>query len=189
MDASSPAPAAAAPAPRPFYGRPFAWLLFALGLLFVPAVGYMLSAGMQWEEIHPALNAMLNASSALFLGFGRWAIAKRRIPLHRSAMIAAFTASSLFLVSYLARYAISGTHKYPGADWDKTVYVVILMSHMVLAMVLLPLALRTLYLGLKRRDARHKRIARWTWPIWIYVSVTGVAVYGMLYQLAPRLHP
>jgi len=174
--------------PRPFYGRPMAWLLFVLLLLLVPAVGYMAAAGMTWTEIHPALNAMLNGSSALFLAIGRWAIARRRIPLHRSAMIAAFTASGLFLASYLARYAMSGSHVYPGHGWDRTVYLVVLSSHMLLALVVLPLALRTLWLGLHRRDARHRRIARWTWPLWIYVSVTGVAVYLMLYQLAPRLH-
>ena len=169
--------------PRPFYGRPFAWLLFALALLVVPAVGYMLSAGMQWEEVHPALNAMLNGSSAIFLIAGRWAIAGRRIELHRSCMIAAFAASSLFLGSYLARYAMSGAHRYPGAGWDRTTYVVILMSHMVLAMVLLPLAIRTLWLGLGRRDARHRRLARWTLPVWLYVSLTGVIVYWMLYRM------
>ncbi|HTM21951.1 MAG TPA: DUF420 domain-containing protein [Kofleriaceae bacterium] len=189
-DASSPAPAAvdSAAGPRPFYGNPFAWLLFALVLLIVPAVGYLLSAGTPWEQIHPAINAMLNGSSALFLGLGRWAIAGRRIPLHRSSMIAAFTASSLFLASYLARYAVSGSHHYPGHGWDRTAYLVLLSSHMLLAIVLLPLAIRTLYLGLRRRDARHRRLARWTWPLWIYVSVTGVLVYLMLYQLAPRLH-
>lgn len=184
MDASSPASPG-----RPFYGRPIAWLLFALLLLVVPAIGFMLSAGMVWEEVHPALNAMLNGSSAVFLVIGRWAIAdRRRIDLHRSAMLAAFTASALFLVSYLARYAISGTHRYPGEGWDRTAYLVILTSHTLLAMVLLPLALRTLFLGLRRRDARHRRLARWTWPMWIYVSLTGVLVYLMLYQLAPRLH-
>jgi putative membrane protein len=187
MDASSSVPAEVA-APRPFYGRPFAWLLFALVLLIVPTAGYLRSTGMRWQEIHPAINAMLNGSSAVFLGIGRWAIAGRRIRLHRGAMIAAFTASSLFLGSYLARYALSGSHHYPGTGWDRTAYLVILSSHMLLAIVLLPLAITTLLLGLRRRDARHRRIARWTWPLWIYVSVTGVAVYLMLYQLAPRLH-
>ena len=169
---------------RPFFGRPMVWLAYAIGLLVVPAIGYMIEAGMAWEDIHPAMNAMLNATSGVFLGVGWAAIKRRRIALHRSCMIAAFTTSGLFLASYLTRYAMTGTHHYPGDGWDKAVYLAVLFSHMVLAAVLVPVAFRALYLGLKRRDARHRRIARVAWPMWMYVSVTGVIVYIMLYPLA-----
>ena len=95
----------------------------------------------------------------------------------------------MFLVSYLIRYAVSGTHKYPGAGWDRTLYLVILMTHMVLAMVLLPLVIGALRRALRGEFAAHKRLVRFAWPIWIYVSATGVLVYLMLYHLAPVLHP
>jgi len=174
--------------PRAFYGRPFAWLLFALLLLVIPAIGFMLTSDLAWEQVHPAINAMLNGSSAVFLAAGFLAIKRRKIEFHKRCMLAAFTASSLFLISYIARFYISGTHKYPGHGWDRTLYLIILFSHMLLALALLPMVLRTLYLGLKNRRAKHRKIARWAWPIWMYVSVTGVIVYLMLYQLAGALH-
>ena len=169
---------------KDFIDKPFAWLALAIALTFIPLFGYMLQAGMEWDSVHPALNAMLNGTCLIFLCAGRYAIAKGRELLHRQCMIAAFASSSVFLASYLTRYAISGTHRYPGEGWPKTLYLVILFSHMLLAMVLVPLVLRTLYLGHKERREQHRRLARWTWPIWIYVSVTGVLVYLMLYQLA-----
>jgi putative membrane protein len=175
---SSPSPAS------PFYGRPFAWLLFALALLAVPLAGAMWKAGMRWEEIHPALNATLNATSAVFLTAGFLAIRRRQIALHRSCMIAAVSASALFLVSYLARSASTGTHPYPGEGWDKAVYLVILFSHMLLAVVLLPMVIRALFLARRERFAEHRRVARVLWPMWIYVSLTGVAVYFFLYHFA-----
>ena len=168
---------------REFYGKPIGWLMLAIALCFIPAVGYMVQSGMAWEEIHPAINAMLNASCFVFLVAGRRAIAQGKELLHRQCMIAAFTASSVFLVSYVARYMLSGTHRYQGQGWDKVLYLVILFSHMVLAMVLVPMVLRSIYLGLKNRREKHRRLAKWTWPIWVYVSVTGVVVYVMLYRL------
>lgn len=183
--------------PRPFYGKPYAWLVFGLVLALVPLVGYMAQAGMRWDEVHPAVNAMLNGTSAVFL-FAGWAVIKRgqrqpetlrqAIDLHRACMLSAFAASTVFLASYLARYAISGTHRYPGEGADKVVYLVILFSHMVLAAVLVPMALRVLYLAWKRRFADHRRLARWAGPIWAYVSVTGVLVYLMLYPIAGALY-
>ena len=174
---------------RPFYGKPYAWIVFALFLLAVPLVGYMVQAGLRWDEMHPAINAMLNGSSTVFLTAGGLAIRRRQIALHRACMISAFVASSLFLASYLTRYAISGTHLYPGHGWDRTLYMGILLSHMALAMALLPLSVRTLHLAWRGRFDDHRRIARWTWPIWMYVSVTGVLVYLMLYPIAAALHP
>ena len=173
---------------RPFFGKPFAWLAFALALVAVPLVGYMVRAGLVWNRMHPAINAMLNGTSTVFLLAGWLAIRRRQIAFHRACMVSAFAASSVFLASYLARFAISGTHRYPGAGWDKTLYLIILFSHMLLAVVVLPMVLRSLWLGYKGRYAEHRRLARWTWPIWMYVSTTGVLVYLLLYQLGPALH-
>lgn len=159
------------------------WLLLAIVLCLIPAAGFMVQSGMAWEEIHPALNAMLNAICFVFLVAGRRAIKNGKELLHRQCMLAAFGASSVFLVSYVVRFLISGTHRYQGQGWDKTLYLVILFSHMLLAAALVPLVLRSIYLGLKNQREKHRRLARWTWPIWAYVSVTGVVVYVMLYQL------
>jgi uncharacterized membrane protein YozB (DUF420 family) len=102
--------------------------------------------------------------------------------VHKRYMLCAFASSTVFLISYLIRFAISGTHKYPGTGWSKSLYLFILFSHMVLAVVLVPLVLRTLYLALKQRFTEHKRLVKFTWPIWMYVSITGVVVYFMLYH-------
>lgn len=170
-----------------FFGRPVAWIAFAMALLAVPILGAMLDAGMAWEAIHPALNAMLNATSAAFLVVGGMAIRRRAVDVHRSCMVAAFVTSSIFLASYLLRWGMSGTHHYPGEGWDRAVYLSILFSHMVLAVVLVPLALSALYLARKKAFSRHRRVARVAWPIWLYVSVTGVIVYLMLYPLSGAL--
>jgi putative membrane protein len=175
-------------AERPFFGRPYNWLLFALALLAVPLVGYMLQSGMDWESMHPAINAMLNGSSTVFLTAGYVAIRRKNVELHRLCMVSAFSASTLFLASYLARFAISGTHRYPGEGWDKILYLAILFSHMLLAAAVVPLVLRALYLAWRGRFEAHRRVARWTWPIWMYVSVTGVVVYLMLYPIANALY-
>lgn len=177
-----PAPERNAVAGDDFFEKPFAWLVLAIALLFVPLLGYMLQADMEWNAVHPALNAMLNGTCFVFLVVGRAAIKRSHEAFHKQCMMAAFASSSVFLASYLARYAISGTHHYPGEGWAKVLYLIILFSHMLLAMVLVPLVLRSLYLGLKGRRGKHQRLARWTWPIWAYVSVTGVLVYLMLYQ-------
>ena len=143
---------------------------------------------MTWEQLHPALNAALNLTCFVFLILGRVAIARGDVALHRRRMLTAFTASSVFLVSYLIRFATTGAHKYPGEGWDKTLYLIILFSHMVLAVVLVPLVIRALMHAFRSHFELHKRLVRFTWPIWMYVSVTGVLVYLMLYHLAPVLH-
>lgn len=143
---------------------------------------------MTLSQLHPAINAALNLTCFVFLVGGRMAIARGDTALHRRRMLSAFTASAVFLVSYLIRFATTGAHRYPGEGWDKTVYLVTLFSHMVLAVVLVPLVVRALQLALRADFDRHKRIVRFTWPIWVYVSVTGVIVYLMLYHLAPVLH-
>ena len=133
----------------------------------------------------PALNACLNATSALFLLLAYLAIRRREIERHRGLMLAAAITSAVFLASYLTYHARVGSVRFPGQGPVRTVYFAILISHTILAVTVLPLVLRTLYLGLRRRDGQHRRIARWTFPIWLYVSVTGVVVYVMLYRLYP----
>ncbi len=135
-------------------------------------------------RVLPALNAALNATSALFLLAGWRAIRSGRRDRHRALMLAALGSSALFLVGYLTRVAMTGTHRFPGTGTLKAVYLAVLGSHTLLAVVALPMVLRTLYLALRERFDEHRRMARWTFPVWAYVSVTGVAVYVMLYHLA-----
>jgi len=139
---------------------------------------------MTWEHLHPAINAALNGTCAILLVLGRIAIARREVDRHRSLMVAAFTTSTVFLISYLIRFATTGSHKYPGDGLDKLVYLVILFSHMALAVVLVPLVIRALMFALRGNYERHVRVVKWGWPIWMYVSVTGVIVYFMLYHFA-----
>ncbi len=143
---------------------------------------------MAWDQIHPALNAALNATAAVCLVLGFRAIKGRNIELHRKCMLGAFTASSVFLASYLLRFYLSGTHRYPGDGWDKILYLIILFSHMLLAVAVVPMALRSIFLGLKDRREQHRRIASKTFPIWLYVSVTGLLVYLMLYPIAGAVY-
>jgi putative membrane protein len=139
-------------------------------------------------QLHPAINAALNLTCFIFLVLGRVAIARGDQALHKRRMLIAFATSSVFLVSYLIRFATTGAHKYPGHGWDRTFYFGMLFSHMVLAVVLVPLVIGALRRAFRGDLAGHKRLVAFTWPIWVYVSVTGVLVYLMLYQLAPALH-
>jgi uncharacterized membrane protein YozB (DUF420 family) len=129
----------------------------------------------------PAVNASLNALSALLLTIGWFLIKARRIAAHRRCMISAFVTSCLFLISYVIYHAQVGSKPYPGTGLLRQVYFAILIPHVVLAALVLPLAIITLRRGLRRDDIRHRRIARWTLPVWLFVSVTGVVVYLMLY--------
>lgn len=130
----------------------------------------------------PAVNAALNAVCAVLLVVGFGFIRRRRIAAHRRTMKTAFVVSVLFLASYLTYHAHAGVHRYPGAGPARTVYLAILATHTILAAAVVPLVLRTLYLAGQSRFVEHRRIARWTLPIWFYVSVTGVVVYTMLYR-------
>lgn len=131
----------------------------------------------------PAVNASLNAIATVLLIAGYVCIRRRRITAHRRVMIAAFTTSVLFLVSYVVYHANAGSRPFPGTGPIRTVYFVILVSHIVLAAIVPLLAALTLWRGLTARYDRHVRLARWTLPIWLYVSITGIVVYLMLYQL------
>jgi uncharacterized membrane protein YozB (DUF420 family) len=131
----------------------------------------------------PALNATLNAIAATLLIIGYVKIRQGRMETHRRFMLAAFATSALFLISYVIYHANVGSRPFPGQGPIRLVYLAILISHVILAAAILPLALITLTYGLRARFERHVPIARWTLPIWVYVSVTGVIVYLMLYQL------
>ena len=132
----------------------------------------------------PALNATLNGLCAVFLSVGYILIRRGHRQMHRRAMLAAFTTSILFLVSYLTYHAHIGSKHFSGTGVPRTVYLSILLTHTVLAAAIVPLALITLSRGLSAKYDKHRVIARWTLPIWLYVSVTGVIVYWMLYRVS-----
>jgi putative membrane protein len=133
----------------------------------------------------PALNAILNSSSAIFLAAGYVQIRRRHITSHRACMFIAFSCSVAFLASYVIYHLHAGVVPFTGQGWIRPVYFTLLGTHTVLAIVIVPLALITLSRALARKFDRHRRIARWTLPIWLYVSVTGVIVYLLLYRLYP----
>ena len=131
----------------------------------------------------PTVNATLNALSGTLLLVGYILIRRRRIHAHRNAMLGAFASSTLFLISYLLYHAEVGSRPFYGQGTIRYVYFAILISHVILAAVILPMAIMTLSRGLRGRYEAHRRIAKWTFPTWMYVSVTGVIVYLMLYQM------
>jgi uncharacterized membrane protein YozB (DUF420 family) len=129
------------------------------------------------------VNATLNAIAAVFLGAGFYFIRRRRIAAHRACMIIAFAVSVVFLICYLAYHYQVGDVRFQGHGPVRPVYFTILISHILLAVTTVPLAIMTLSRALRSRFDQHRRIARWTWPIWMYVSVTGVIVYLMVYHI------
>lgn len=131
----------------------------------------------------PAVNATLNAIAAVFLLTGYVLIRRGRRELHKRCMLGALTTSALFLTSYVVYHLNAGSRPFPGQGVARVVYFTILITHVTLAVVILPLALTTAAHGLRAHYNRHVRIARWTFPLWLYVSVTGVVIYLMLYQL------
>ena len=131
----------------------------------------------------PGLNAILNGASALLASAGVYCVKRGKVGAHKTFMLAALGMSALFLTSYLVYHYQVGSVRFEGEGPVRTVYLGILLTHTVLAAVIVPLVLRTVYLAWRDRLDAHRRIARWTFPIWIYVSVTGVVVYLMLYQL------
>lgn len=131
----------------------------------------------------PLLNATLNALAGILLVSAYVMIRKGNVVRHRALMLAAFSTSVLFLISYVIYHVNIGSRAFTGTGIIRVVYFVILVTHVVLAIAVVPMAIVTLRRGLRRDDLRHKAIARWTFPIWLYVSVTGVVVYGMLYML------
>lgn len=133
--------------------------------------------------IFPVLDAGLNGTSAVLLLIGRGLIKRGRMAAHRAVMITALVSSSLFLSSYLYYHWHVGSVHFQGQGWTRPVYFSILISHTILAAVIVPLIIITLTRALRERFDRHRVIARWTYPLWLYVSVTGVVIYVMLYKL------
>jgi putative membrane protein len=131
----------------------------------------------------PAINATLNAISAVLLTTGYMLIRRRQVTMHKRCMIAALVSSTLFLTSYVVYHLHTGSRPFGGTGAIRVIYFAILLTHVVLAAVIVPLALITATRGLRSQFDRHVRIARWTLPLWLYVSVTGVVIYWMLYQL------
>lgn len=142
---------------------------------------------MTLSELLPPLDAALNATSGVLVVLGWRAIRAGKMERHRAFMLAAVSSSALFLASYLTRVALTGTHRFPGGGALRVAYLALLASHTLLAAAAAPMVLRTLFLALRGRFPEHRKIARFTFPVWMYVSVTGVVVYAMLYQVAPRL--
>ena len=134
-------------------------------------------------HVWPAINATLNALSGVFLLTAFVLIRRKRIEAHKRFMLAACTTSLLFLVSYLAYHSVAGTTRFAGIGWSRPVYFTLLGTHTVLAMVIVPLAILSVFNGLKMRVPVHRRFAKVTFPLWMYVSVTGVLVYLMLYEM------
>lgn len=136
-------------------------------------------------DIHalPALNAALNATSALLLGAGFVFIRRKNVRAHKACMLGAFAVSALFLVCYVVYHAQAGSTPFPGTGWIRPAYFALLLTHVVLAALILPLAIVTLRRALRGDYERHRRIARRTLPLWLYVSVTGVVIYLLLYQV------
>ncbi len=135
--------------------------------------------------VWPLLNALLNATSAVLLIAGALCIKARRISAHRACMLAACVVSTLFLISYITYHAHVGSVHFRGTGWIRPVYFTILITHTILAIVIVPLVARTLFLAVRERFTDHRAMARWTLPVWLYVSVTGVVVYWMLYHFEP----
>ena len=166
-------------------------LIGALSLVVVLAVAVLLlghrpgGGGRADLGALPTLNALLNGASAVLLTTGWLAIRRRRIALHRACMLGAFCVSALFLVSYVVYHALAGSRAFAGQGWIRPVYFAVLISHVVLAAAMVPFVLTTLYRALGADFPRHVRLARATLPVWIYVSVTGVVVYVMLYRVFP----
>jgi uncharacterized membrane protein YozB (DUF420 family) len=136
-------------------------------------------------RIMPAINASLNGLSGVWLLTGFILIRQKRIEAHRRFMLAACATSVLFLACYVAYHALGGMTRFAGTGWSRPVYFTLLSTHTILAIVIVPMAVVTVWRGLNMRVAQHRRIARWTFPLWMYVSVTGVLVYFFLYRWFP----
>ena len=140
----------------------------------------------------PAVNGTLNGLSAVLLTIGYVMIRQKRVNAHRNCMIAAFVTSALFLVCYLTYHTYLGVVLHRGPTrfvdpaWFRPIYLAILLTHTLLAVIILPLVFMTISRALRQRFDKHRQIARWTWPLWMYVSVTGVLIYLLLYQIFPQ---
>ena len=143
---------------------------------------------MELTSILPHVNASLNTLTTTLLLLGFYFICKKDVETHKRFMISAFCSSAVFLTCYLTYHFLKegNVTRFQTPGWPSYIYFPLLISHTILAMVALPMILLTMWRGLYRHDELHRKIARWTWPVWIYVSVTGVLVYLMLYQWFPQ---
>lgn len=168
--------------------RAAAWTIGALSAAVVLTVGVLLLApragagGLDVSAL-PALNATLNGVSAALLAAGYAFIRRRRVAAHVTCMLGAFAVSTLFLGSYVTYHWHAGSRPFLGQGWIRPVYFFLLLTHIVLAAAIVPLALTTIWRAATAQFTRHVTIARWTLPIWLYVSITGVVVFWMLYRL------
>ena len=138
----------------------------------------------------PIVNACLNALATVFLMLGFVYIKKGNKTAHRNCMVSAFVTSAVFLTCYLIyHFSTEVVTKFVEPEWFRPIYLVLLITHVVLAVVILPLIFITLSRALKERFDQHRKIARWTWPLWMYVSITGVLIYLLLYQIFPQPKP
>lgn len=164
------------------------WLIGAVSLLVVLLVAILLLIPRGAPPSHlnvsalPLLNASLNAATGVLLAAGYIFIRRRQVGRHRFCMLSAFGLSTLFLAFYVIHHAMVGSIPFTGQGWLRPIYFTVLTSHIILAVLVLPLALTTLYRAWQGTFAQHRQIARWTLPIWLYVSLSGVAVYAMLYH-------
>ncbi|MFQ5946620.1 MAG: DUF420 domain-containing protein [Anaerolineae bacterium] len=160
--------------------------------LVVAAVGFLLLGrqpqigAVQNVSALPVVNAFLNGTTAALLTTGYFFIRQRKVTAHKTCMLTAFGVSILFLVSYVTYHYQAGSKPFEGQGWIRGIYFAVLISHLVLAALIVPFALTTIYRAWRGQFARHMRIARWTLPLWLYVSVTGVIVYWMLYHLVVK---
>ena len=134
----------------------------------------------------PAVNAALNTLSTILLTCGYVFVRRQRQVAHRNCMIGAVISSALFLTCYLIYHYNAGRTVFRDPAWFRPIYLTILLTHTILAVVIVPMVLTTLYRAATRQFDRHKKIARWTWPIWMYVSITGVIIYFLLYHIFPQ---
>ena len=134
----------------------------------------------------PAVNACLNGASTVLLMLGYVFIKQAKKDAHRNCMVGAVITSTLFLACYLVYHYYAGRTTFQNPQWFRPIYLLILLTHTILAVVIVPMVLTTVFLAIRQRWESHKRIARWTWPIWMYVSVTGVVIYLLLYQIFPQ---
>jgi len=134
------------------------------------------------ENPWPAFNAVMNGTSATLLMLGYWFIRRGNVQKHLLCMASALGTSTIFLISYLIYHYQVGSVRYTGTGTIRTVYFTILLTHTVLAVAIVPMILRAVFLAMKGRFAEHRKLARWTLPLWLYVSITGVVIYGMLYH-------
>jgi len=173
-------------APDPVADRRFFLFNAVVSVAVLSLLGYLLLlrrgavAGSADVSFLPAVNASLNALAAALLLAGYLAIRRRRWRVHRFFMVAAFGASALFFASYLVYHAVHGDTRYAGTGAMRSVYLTVLASHVLLSMTVVPLALTAFWFAFRRQFGRHRRVTRVLWPIWMYVSVTGVAIYFLL---------